>query len=190
MISILEIEERVAATPGALGSLWWHAVRDLGILPDTPTMRRRSVTLELPVAPTSMNLNAIRSDWKGFHAAKKSWQGDLMRELHRLDLPRPIPALHALWAHLVVTYPQPSRQESENRRPVVAKALGDALTGPRHKDPELDRGLVYPWPSGPRYVGGWLNDDKDADWVLTMAIDPTPGDYRTVVRLTWDEAPV
>jgi hypothetical protein len=190
-----ELERRIAATDGALGALWWHAARDLGLIADTPATRRRRVTFDLPGAPTSLNLNAIRSSWKGFHAEKSSWQGELMRAMDALSygpravLVRPIPALRPLWVHLVVAYPRPLEQESENRRPVIAKAVGDALTGPRDPDPELDRVLTYQHRA---YTGGWLLDDKDRDWVLTMAIDPTPtpaGVYRTRVLLTWDEAP-
>jgi len=191
---LAELERRIAATDGALGALWWHASRDLGLIADTPAMRRRRVAFVLPGAPSSVNLNAIRSSWKGFHAEKGSWQGELMRAMDALSygpgavLTRPVPALRPLWVHLVVSYPRPDEQESENRRPVIAKAVGDALTGPRHQDPELDRVLTYQHRA---YTGGWLVDDKDRDWVLTMAIDPVAsprGIYRTRVILTWDEA--
>lgn len=194
-LTVEELIARIDERPGALGSLQWHSVRDLGLIPDTPQMRRQTRTVVIPGVAPSSNVNAVRSHWKGDDAAKQEWQGKVMRAVDEFDLPRPIPALRTLWVHAVKTYPKPRLQESENRRRVFAKAAGDALVGPlwRWEGVGRDRKMVphdrSMYFEHRRYVGGWLEDDKDRYWTLTMAIDPAPGDYSTLLRLTWDEAP-
>jgi hypothetical protein len=44
--------------------------------------------LVLPRTPPSMNDNAIRSHWRGFHTEKKSWQEEIGQLLMLARLPR------------------------------------------------------------------------------------------------------
>lgn len=119
----------------------------------------------LPQTPPSMNTNKIRSDWRGFHNVKKAWQRMIEVELMGLALPRPIPRVGPLRADVVLTFPTKHRRDSENFRPVLSKALGDALVN-----------------------GGWLADDTDEHWRLTLINDRDRGKATTYVRLRWHTA--
>jgi len=119
-----------------------------------------AVLLWLDDVPPSINTNNVRSHWRGFHTAKKRWQADLERVLLVSALPRPIPGL--LEARVTLRFPVKRRRDSENFRPVLSKALGDALVN-----------------------GGWLTDDTDQDWLLIVRTDPEVGPRRTTIELSW-----
>lgn len=119
----------------------------------------------VPLVPPSINTNAVRSHWRGFHTHKKRWQSTLELELMALGLPRPIPCDGPLTVEAVLFFPTRHRRDSENFRPVLSKALGDALVN-----------------------GGWLADDTDTDWRLSVRIDGERKPAATVVRLAWAPA--
>jgi hypothetical protein len=121
--------------------------------------------------PPSNNENEVRSHWKGRHALKKSWERAIVKELHRLNLPRPIPDV--LYVDTEITFPEARRRDVENYREVLSKALGDALSC---KDVIVD---------GARYPGGWIRDDTDKQWKLALRLNDEPGPACTVFRLTW-----
>lgn len=112
--------------------------------------------------PPSMNTNTVRSHWRGFHTEKKRWQNSIEFLLVAESVPRPIPAIGPVGAHAILRFPDRRRRDSENFRPVLSKALGDALVN-----------------------GGWLPDDTDAYWWLRVTIDPETGPRRTLIELSW-----
>jgi Holliday junction resolvase RusA-like endonuclease len=122
------------------------------------------IELALPRVPPSINTNAVRSHWRGFHSAKKKWQADLEVLLLAARLPRPIPASGPVLVDVVLRFPDRRRRDSENFRPVLSKALGDALVN-----------------------GGWLHDDTDEDWRLQVVRDLEPGPARTLITVRWEE---
>lgn len=186
-----DIETRLAETPDrALRALWRRAAIELGVLPPPAGTRRVERSFSLPMTPGSMNDNDHRSHWKPGHAEKKEWQGRLMRELHRLDLDRPIRRVGPLWAHVTLQLPVVRERDTiDNWHYPTAKPLGDALTGPtwtgygKARRP-AHRAMIY---QGARYVGGWLDRDTDDDWTFTLAISDETGPARTTIRLVWDE---
>jgi hypothetical protein len=121
--------------------------------------------LHLDVVPPSINTNAVRSHWRGFHRAKKAWQDDFERLLMAARIDRPIAHVGVVYANVILRFPTRHRRDSENFRPVLSKALGDALVN-----------------------GGWIADDTDQHWRLQVSIDPATGPRRTSVYLTWVEA--
>jgi hypothetical protein len=131
----------------------------------------------IPHVPPSMNRADVRSHWKGFHNEKRAWQGRFVKALDELELPRPLPTAHGpVRIDVMLTFPQKRARDGENYRPVLSKALGDALTGPM-KDP--DRGIII---DGARYICGWLNNDTDRDWRLSLSLAHEPGVEATAVR--------
>lgn len=122
----------------------------------------REVSVTVGVVPPSINTNAVRSHWRGFHTAKKQWQGDLEKLFLASNLPRPLTSTGPVQADVVLTFPDRRRRDSENFRPVLSKALGDALVN-----------------------GGWLADDTDQDWRLQVVIAPERGPYETRISLRW-----
>lgn len=123
------------------------------------------VRITLPMVPPSINTNKIRSHWRGFHTAKKAWQEDLEMALLASKLPRPIPAMGPVQVTACLRFPVRRRRDSENFRPLLSKALGDALTN-----------------------GGWLADDTDQDWRLQVTISEYLGSPETSIRLFWPTA--
>lgn len=116
--------------------------------------------------PPSMNTNRIRSNWRGFHTEKKRWQQQLEVLLMASRLPRPLPAVGPVHVEATLRFPDRRRRDSENFRVLLSKALGDALVN-----------------------GGWLVDDTDEDWRLSVVQDRERGPARTLIRLSWvDEA--
>lgn len=197
-VPLADVEQRLAATPGTLGELYRRVLRETGVLPAPPGTARREVTIALDDAPGSMNRNELRSGWKGYDAAKRRWQGWLMRELDGLDLDRPIRSVGAdgktrapILAHAVVTTPGGTVADSENLRTLLAKALGDALVGPlwrwegegkSRQFVPADRSMLV---EHARYVAGWLDADTDADWLLVFEVRRGPPG--THIRFVWDE---
>jgi hypothetical protein len=139
-----------------------------------------SAEFTIPHVPPSMNRADVRSHWKGFHNEKRAWQGRFVKALDELDLPRPLPAVGPVRIDVTLTFETCRDRDGENYRPVLSKALGDALTGPM-RDP--DRAAII---DGARYICGWLRNDTDRDWQLTLQLDDQPGVEATTVRLTWD----
>lgn len=142
--------------------------------------------------PPSMNTNAERNR-HGSRASKKNWQEMFVVALDELDLPRPIPAVGPLFVDMQFTFPNPGKQESENRRPKGSKSAGDAFTGKHGSTPGMGRGRSVAdkldrafWTgSGARIRCGWLLDDSDKDWRLMTTINPVKGRLSTRVRLAW-----
>lgn len=122
----------------------------------------RGVGITIATVPPSINTNAVRSHWRGFHSAKKKWQADLEQLLMAAALPRPLLSDGPVLADVVLTFPDKRRRDSENFRPVLSKALGDALVN-----------------------GGWLADDTDQDWRLQVVIAPERGPHNTSISLRW-----
>jgi hypothetical protein len=188
-VPVADIAARIAATPGSLGDLYRRVALELGVLAPPPGTRRVERELVLPYTPRSFNENEVRSHWKGFHEAKTALQDDLVVALHRLEpeLPRPIVSVDhdgepaPVWLHVVLRFPtRRGRDVADNFWMLIAKALGDALTGLPAKDRarEVNRR---------RYVCGWLVNDGAADRLLFVEIDPNLGPPQTTVRLVWDE---
>lgn len=122
------------------------------------------VLLHIPRTPPSMNTNKIRSHWRGFHTAKKEWQRELEQLFMAVGVPRPIRSEGPVEASVTLRFPMRRRRDSENFRPLLSKALGDALVN-----------------------GGWLTDDTDQDWWLRLSISQEIGSPQTTVELLWDE---
>lgn len=142
----------------------------------TPLEHREFV---IPDVPLSNNRNEVRSHWRPSHRNKREWQAAFVRELYVLDIPRPVPSL--LTVDVELTFPTHRRRDIENYRG-ISKPLGDALVGPRHKDPGRDRKLFH---NGAGYVCGWLTDDTAAHWTLHLTENPDTGPAATRVRLSW-----
>lgn len=121
-------------------------------------------TIRVSTTPPSINTNAVRSHWRGFHTAKKTWQAQFETLLMQARVPRPIPAKGPVAAVATLTFPMRRRRDGENFRPVLSKALGDALVN-----------------------GGWLDDDTDQHWWLRLTINPELGPQGTVVELSWQD---
>ena len=119
-------------------------------------------TIFLTDVPPSINTNQVRSNWRGFHTAKKKWQQSIEWLLVAECVPCPIPADGPVEVHATLRFPDRRRRDSENFRPVLSKALGDALVN-----------------------GGWLPDDTDKEWWLRVSIDPEKGPRRTLIELSW-----
>ncbi len=75
--------------------------------------------------PPSQNANAVRSHWRGYHTAKKLWQGLLVREIAA----QRVPTRSACFVKATVEFTAPDRRrrDADNHEWVVRKALGDAL---------------------------------------------------------------
>lgn len=115
--------------------------------------------------PPSINTNKVRSHWRGFHKAKREWQDAIEKMLMVSSVPRPIPSSGPVQATVLLHFPTKRRRDSENFRPVLSKALGDALVN-----------------------GGWLVDDTDEDWQLKVAVSRYPvAPGRTDLTLEWSE---
>lgn len=190
-MTVTDVEARLDAMPrGALRELWRRAALELGVLDAPAGTVRVDRSFALHYVPQSMNTNDLRSHWKGFAAAKVELQGLFMRELDRLELPRPFPRVGPVWVHVVLRFPVlRERDTADNFRYLVAKALGDALTGPEWVGQgkgrrRAHRSIIF---RGARYVAGWLKRDTDRDWILTLEVDEQTGPTRTTVRLVWDQ---
>lgn len=133
----------------------------------------------IPDVPLSNNRNEVRSHWRPNHRAKREWQAAFVRELYVLDIPRPVPGM--LTVDVELTFPTKRRRDIENYRG-ISKPLGDALVGPRHKDPARDRKLFH---NGAGYVCGWLTDDTAGHWTLNLTENAKTGPASTRVRLSW-----
>jgi hypothetical protein len=134
------------------------------------------VEFTIPHVPPSMNRNDVRSSWRGFHNEKRAWQGRFVKALDELDLPRPLPTDSGpLRVCVTLTFGLGRNRDSENYRPVLGKALGDALSC---DEMNID---------GARYVCGWLLDDTDRDWRLALSINLGAGQDQTHVSLAWGE---
>jgi hypothetical protein len=176
-VEVAALEAALDALPREVGDLF-----RLSVLPPVPgTVRVKRVTA-IDDTPGSMNENELRAHWKGFAAAKKLWQGWFARALHGLDLERPISRTGRLWVHVTLRFPERrTRDIADNFRFLLAKALGDALTGKGRRGRAI-------FVDHRRYVCGWLLDDGARDWILTVAIDEDLGPHCTTVQLTWDQA--
>jgi hypothetical protein len=184
-----------ALPAGALGELFRRIGMELGAIPPPAGTQRVQRTVSIPLRAGSINETALKS--RSFDRQKVELQGLLMREFHRLQflLPRPIPSVGhddrraPVWAHVRLRFPRHAQRDIENFRTLVAKALGDALTGPfwRGTGPNrrrADRTLIF---RGAAYTGGWLENDTHHDWILTMDLDEAVGPPRISVALVWDE---
>lgn len=188
-VGLREVLEVLEATPGSLGDLYRRVLLEVGVIaPPAGTCRVERV-VELDYTPRSFNENEIRSHWKGFHEAKTALQDDLVVALHALEpeLPRPIRSVGPdgdpapVWLHVMLRFPtRRDRDAADNFWLLIAKALGDALTGL----PAKDRAR---WVNHRRYVCGWLGNDGAAYRLLFVEIDETPGPHRTTIRLVWNE---
>lgn len=87
------------------------------------------VILEIPRTPPSMNDNAIRSGWRGFHTAKKEWQEEIAVLLGQVEQVKKGYYQRAI-AGIFMRLPARSLAQSpdpSNFAGLVNKALGDAL---------------------------------------------------------------
>lgn len=185
MLTAADVEARLAEIRDrSLRELFRRAALELGVIDPPAGTRRVERVVTLDLTPGSMNENALRSHWKGFHPAKKELQGHLMRVLDALEdaLPRPIPAVeHPVWTHVVLRFPtRRERDAADNFYYLIAKALGDALTGL----PASDRKVRV---NHRTYTGWWLIEDTAAHRIFTLDIDEDLGPHRTTIRLVWDE---
>lgn len=175
------IRARLAEMPPALQLLAERMAMEIGALSPPPGTVRREASFSIADTPGSMNENELRSHWKPSHAHKKLWQGWFMRAIDGLGLPRPIPRVGPLWAHVTLRFPvRRERDTVDNWLYPVAKRLGDALTGRPARDRAMDV-------DHRRYVAGWLDRDNAKAWLLTLEIDDELGPPRVTVRFVWDE---
>lgn len=187
----------IVVPSGGLGEQFRRIGMELGTIPRPPGTRRERRRVTLPLPAETINERTLKG-W-GFDKRKTTLQGLFMRELSRLEylLPRPIPSvghdhgLAPIWVHVRLRFPRHAERDVENLRTLVSKALGDALTGPfwTGRPGTADRRRAYRrLRVGNRvYVGGWLDKDTDAHWVLTMDIDERTGPARIDVTIVWDE---
>lgn len=90
-----------------------------------PDHWRREI-LDLPRRPPSMNDNKIRSNWRGFHTHKKSWQTEIEKLLMLCRAPRD--SQRALVGAFIRFDRRMSRPpDPSNYRGLIDKAAGDAL---------------------------------------------------------------
>jgi hypothetical protein len=120
-------------------------------------------------------------------AAKRKRQGIYMRELHKLNLPRPITTV-VLHVHVELTRPNTRERDPDNFYRQAMKPLLDALVGPKFhgtgkNQRPANRAMIV---DGARYVGGWLVADSQEHVRSTVSFCDTPGPYSTLVRLEWD----
>ena len=201
------VDWRDALPPGAdvpdgwLGEKFRRYLMEARVIPPPPGTIRVERRIALRVRAETINKRTLKG-W-GFDRRKVELQGDFMRELDRLQflLPRPIPSVgHTLepapiWVTVRLRFPKrASKRDVENLRTLVAKALGDAFTGPLYRWDELSDGRRRLVPAHRRlrvgdrvYIGGWLDDDGEAGWLLDVDIDRTVGPARIDVRIVWDE---
>lgn len=192
----------VTVPSGWLGERFRRIGMELGAIPPPPgTVRvERRIVLRLPAE--TINERTLKG-W-GFDARKVQLQGLFMERFDRLEflLPRPIPSIghdleHApIWSHARARFPKrASRRDVENLRTLTAKSLGDAYTGPERRwEIDANTGRRRNVPARRRlrvgdrvYVGGWLADDGERDWLFDMDIDVELGPAQIVVRTVWDE---
>lgn len=119
-------------------------------------------------------------------AAKRKRQGIYMRELHRLDLPRPITE-GVLDVAVELTRPTNRERDPDNMYRQAIKPLLDALVGPLWNGTgktrrAANRAMIV---DGARYVGGWLHADTQEHVRATVRFSDEPGPYSTLVRLSW-----
>jgi hypothetical protein len=111
---------------------------------------------EIPRTPPSMNTNAIRSHWRGFHREKKAWEDEIGFMLMAALLPR---LGERAIAGCKMRFPRRGRRDSGNFKGVVEKALGDALV-----------------------AGGWIPDDDAARYVFVgVEFEDETGPNRTTI---------
>jgi hypothetical protein len=111
--------------------------------------------------PPSLNTNAIRSHWRGYHRHKKQWQAELEQLLMVAQLPR---HLQRVEATAILRFPDRRRRDSGNFSALLDKALGDALVN-----------------------GGWLVDDTPDQYRWTnVAFDNDRGERRTRIVLRYE----
>jgi hypothetical protein len=120
-------------------------------------------------------------------AAKRRRQGVYMRELHKLNLPRPI-TTGILEVHVELTRPVYRERDVDNVFKQVIKPLQDALVGPKFhgtgkSQRPAHRAMIV---DGARYVGGWLHADSQEYVRSTLRFSDEPGPYSTLVRLSWE----
>lgn len=99
-------------------------------------------------------------------APKKKWQTRILEPLllvHRARMPRaPVAGVEA---HVVLTFAKPANRDVENYRPLLSKALGDAMQ-----------------------AVGLIANDSAAHWKL-VSLDLERGDRdETVIRITWPKS--
>jgi hypothetical protein len=99
---------------------------------DSTKMRLRppghwtKVELEIPRVPQSMNNNEIRTNWRGFHTVKKSWQEEMELLLMAQRVKRD--GYKRAIAGAFVRFPRAGkRRDTNNFTTLLNKALGDAL---------------------------------------------------------------
>jgi hypothetical protein len=145
-----------------------------------------------------MNTNALRSG-REFAKQKKLWQGWLMRELHGLDIPRPVfakpdpkgPPLGKVHVEVVFSFEHWRGRDLDNYTFFISKAF-DALVGPLwqgqpkkgQKRIPANRAMIV---DGARYVGGWLHDDGPEDWELSVRFERSVREDRMDVLLWWED---
>jgi hypothetical protein len=187
----------VVVPTSGLGEQFRRIGMELGAIPrPTGTTReRRRITLRLPAQ--TINERSLKG-W-GFDRRKIELQGLFMREFSKLEylLPRPIPSIGhdqqqaPIWVHVRLRFPKHATRDVENLRTLISKSLGDALTGPfwtgRPGTPDRRRAHRKLRVGNRVYVGGWLDEDTDAHWILTMDIDDLVGSARIDVTVVWDE---
>lgn len=148
----------------------------------------RTAEFRLPGVPLGENTNQVRNEHPARASARKRrQQGIYMRELHKLDLPRPITS-GVLHVTVTLTFPTRRPRDIDNWTRQVNKPLLDALVGPKFhgtgkNQRPANRVMIV---DGARYVGGWLIDDTPEHVETTLRFDPMPWFASTHVRLEWD----
>jgi hypothetical protein len=120
-------------------------------------------------------------------AAKRKRQGIYMRELHKLNLPRPITS-GTLLVDVELTRPDNRERDPDNFYRQAMKPLLDALVGPKFhgtgkNQRPAHRAMIV---SGARYVGGWLVADSQEYVRSTLRFSDESGPYSTLIRLEWE----
>lgn len=107
--------------------------------------------------PPSLNRVGSRGSFREFARVKKRWEYDLWL----LCTKRGRPKCKHVQASAVLTFPTRRRRDEGNYRPMVEKALGDALQ-----------------------AAGWISDDTPDQFIFAeLTFDPELGPNRTTITL-------
>jgi len=128
--------------------------------------------ITLPQLPPSLNRIGARGNPRMFHRHKKGWQQLLEGELMYGTLEDAIPArIERVTVTGRLEFRLHRRRDEDNWRPLLSKAMGDALVG----DPKV-------WPDG-----HWLPDDTPEHYRFER-LDIVSGcdEERTILDLHWE----
>jgi hypothetical protein len=117
-------------------------------------------TIWIGDTPPSFQLGGVARNRFALDRSIKGWR-EIFGGLLLAVKDRPRGCSH-VECEVFLTFPQRRRRDLENYRPVLSKALGDALQDVR----------VIP-------------DDTSANWTLTMVDIVEPGVHKTEVVVTW-----